>query len=83
MNKIKLYTRDTCFYCNEAKKLLRSAGKEFEEIQIGRDIERGDVLMAFPHHRVLPIVLVNEEVIGSYAELLDYIYPAKGEYVND
>ncbi len=80
---ITLYTREGCYYCNEAKKSLAETGKTFKEIIIGKDVTRDEVIMKFPDQKVLPIVVVNEEVIGTYANLLDYLYPALGDFEND
>lgn len=80
---IEIYTRDGCFYCTQAKKLLVETNKEYVEYVIGKDVTRDDVIAKFPEQKVLPIVLVDGDVIGTYTDLLDYIYPAMTEFENE
>ena len=72
---ISLITRDDCVYCDNAKLLLDNNKRDYTEQKIGVDISREDVVMLFPEYNVLPIVFVDGDPIGGYAELLDHIHP--------
>lgn len=72
---IELITRESCLYCNQAKSLLAEKDMVFKETQIGRDISREEVLQLYPGFKVLPIVVIDNQPIGSWAELLDYVFP--------
>lgn len=71
----QLVTRQDCTYCEQAKSLLAEKSMIFEEIQIGRDITRDEVLAKYPGLKTLPIVIKNDVVLGGWAELLDDMYP--------
>lgn len=72
----KLITRENCSYCTQAKNLLENHGHDFEELEIGVDIERADVVEQYPTQTMLPIVLINGELEGGYVDLLDYLNPS-------
>ncbi len=71
----RLITRENCAYCTKAKSLLEDHGHDFEELEIGVDILRDDVLEQYPTQTMLPIVLINGELEGGYVDLLDYLNP--------
>lgn len=71
----RLITRENCAYCIKAKSLLEDHGHDFEELEIGVDILRDDVLEQYPTQTMLPIVLINGELEGGYVDLLDYLNP--------
>lgn len=75
MTKIVLITRDDCFYCASAKSILTINEKTYTEHRIGVDMTRDDVLRLYPDYHVLPIVIVDDVVLGGYEDLLDYLYP--------
>lgn len=70
-----LVTRADCLYCNQAKALLSEKNLAFDEMQIGKDITREEVLERYPGQKVVPIVIKDGVVLGSWSELLDDIYP--------
>ncbi len=75
MNEVKIITREDCSYCDNAKALLRSKNIEYEELHLGLDITREDVLEKYPTQKLLPVVLIEDELIGGYIELLDWLNP--------
>lgn len=72
---IVLITRAHCPYCEQAKTLLKNENKNWDELMIGENISREEVLDMYPDLAVLPIVVINDAPIGGYNELLDYLYP--------
>lgn len=73
MNRnIVIYTKDDCSYCSRVKKLLTNANWDFKEIKVGRDISREDVKELFPTMKTLPIVVMNDDLLGGYAESKEY-----------
>jgi len=73
--KFKLITRESCSYCDNAKNILQQQNYDYEELLIGKDIERDAVLETWPTQKMLPIVLVDDRLIGGYIELVDYLHP--------
>lgn len=72
-DSIKIITRDECTYCHQAMKLLKSRDIPFEELHIGLDVTREYVLESYPTQKLLPVVLVNDELVGGYTELVEYL----------
>lgn len=75
MSKITLITRDNCVYCVAAKQRLQDRGLEFTEQYIGRDIQREEVLENYPTQKLLPVVLIDDKLIGGFEELDDWLNP--------
>ena len=76
---ITLITREGCSFCVKAKGLLNSEGLAYTETQIGPDISREDVLVAYPSAKLLPIFILDLEYQGSYDELVEWIQKNKNE----
>lgn len=70
MNKIILYTSSFCGYCSAAKSLLEKKGMYFEEVDISSDpLLRKEILDKW-NWRTLPLLIVNNRLIGGYRELV-------------
>jgi glutaredoxin 3 len=67
---IKLYTTDLCAYCNQAKALLDARGYEYEEIDMSRDAEARDELVARTGRFTFPQIVVGDRPVGGFQELL-------------
>lgn len=81
--KIELYTKTGCFYCNQAKTLLKEHNHQYDEFIVGETIDRDEVISRFPNQRTLPIVVIDGELIGSWSELLDWKFPPMKDDSND
>ena len=76
-----VYSKDQCAYCTRAKALLETHGLTFDEIKLGRDIERDALIEAiqyYGHGMTMPMVIVedehgNKERVGGYEELSNYL----------
>lgn len=76
-----VYSKDMCGYCTRAKTLLESNGLPYDEIKLGRDIDRDALLEAieyFGHGRTMPMIISedehgNKERIGGYEELSNFV----------
>ena len=71
MTKVQVYTSTYCPYCHAAKGLLSRKGVEFIEIDLGTDHELRIELVEKHKWRTVPIILINDELIGGYEELVD------------
>ena len=67
--KITVYTRTTCVYCVQVKKLLAMKGKEYQEVNIDDDKDAEKHIVALSGARTVPVVTVtnpdNEETVAS------------------
>jgi glutaredoxin 3 len=71
MKEITIYTTEPCSFCRRVKDLLDARGVPFAEINLSKDpagrlelVERTGML-SFPQ------VIVGEEVLGGFRELID------------
>ena len=71
MAKIRLYTTERCGLCISAKRLLDSEGLPYEEINLARDADGRDELVRQTGMMTFPTILIGDEVIGGFGELLE------------
>ena len=71
LTKIEIYTSTYCPYCHAAKGLLSRKGVEYVEIDLSTDHELRIQLVDKHKWRTVPIILINDELIGGYEELAD------------
>jgi glutaredoxin 3 len=67
--RVTLYTAPLCGYCNAAKRLLTSKGVAFETIDLGGDPAARMALVERTGWRTVPVILVDDALIGGYTEL--------------
>ena len=74
--KVKMYTRNNCKYCTSAKTLLNSKNYSFKEVKVS-DGDTVSVKLALKDktnfYNYYPIIFVNEQFIGGFKELNDYV----------
>jgi glutaredoxin 3 len=59
---IKIYTKTTCPYCDQAKQLLEAFGFEYEAINIEQDPGARTWLLS-EGHRSVPQIYVNDNLL--------------------
>ncbi len=70
MNSIKVYTMESCPYCEAAKKLLGSKGLKFEEVLVGWDDDDTWIrLEKKTGFKTMPQIFIGEKFIGGFNEL--------------
>lgn len=70
MNKVQIYTTSYCPYCIRAKQLLESKGIEYDEVNLDKDPEKKLETMQKLNWRTVPIILIGDELIGGYDQLV-------------
>jgi glutaredoxin 3 len=70
---IVIYSKPNCKYCVAAKNLLTKKEVEYQELKIGEDISRDEFLELFPTAKTVPVITVDEEWIGGFKELNEYV----------
>jgi glutaredoxin 3 len=68
MASVTLYSTDRCPFCIQAKKLLDKRGIPYEEINLARDPDGRDELVARTGMMTFPQLLVGDELIGGFTE---------------
>ncbi|HAH96534.1 MAG TPA: NrdH-redoxin [Firmicutes bacterium] len=72
MSEIKVYTTATCPWCTKVKSYLSDKGLEYQEIDVGRDSESVEEMIALTGQRNVPVTVIDGEVIvGFDREALD------------
>ncbi len=70
MKTVEIYTTPFCGYCHAAKRLLSSKNVSFKEIDVSRDSELRQQMMARANGRhTVPQIFVEETHVGGYDEL--------------
>ena len=67
--KVTIYTKQECFYCNQAKVLLASKNIGFTELKLDSDFTRENLLEMFPSAVSYPVVVVDGFNIGGFTQL--------------
>ena len=69
MPDIVIYTTNYCGYCMRAKSLLKARGLAFREIDVSRDYDKRQQLVAETGRRTVPQIFFDGRSIGGYDEL--------------
>ncbi len=76
MNKIEIYTSQTCPYCVKAKKLLKTLGLEYTETDVSNSFE--EMVTKFEERfnkkvMTIPQIVINGKYVGGFDDL-DILY---------
>lgn len=70
MNTVKIYSTTVCPYCDAAKRLLKSLGVPYEDINLeGQDEERQRLSEANGGWRTVPMIFIGDRFIGGFDDL--------------
>lgn len=70
-NKVEIYTKLYCAYCQRAKDLLHIKGVTFVEHDTTNDRAKAAEMQQRSAHQILPGIFINDALIGSCRELFD------------
>lgn len=68
-----VWSKNACPFCDQAKKLLKLKGIEFEERNISTDWTREQLLEAVPDARMVPQIFLDQQLIGGFTELRKHL----------
>ena len=71
MNKI--YTTQTCPWCQRAKVLLDKEGIAFEEVDVTTDVALQQEMIEKSGRQSVPQIFFGETHIGGYDDLVSYL----------
>jgi len=66
---VKIYTKDYCPYCIQAKSLLNSLNIPFEETDITTTPEIIEELSQKSGFRTVPQIFVGDKCLGGYSDI--------------
>ena len=70
---IEIYSKNNCVFCEQAKQLLKSHGKNFTEYKLDEDFTREILLSKFPEAKTFPVVVIDGFNIGGFQQLQQQI----------
>lgn len=71
--RVTLYTTQFCGYCRAAKSLLDRQGVPVNTIDLTEDPEELMELKRRSGHSTVPLIFLDDELIGGYMELQAFI----------
>ena len=71
MTSVTLYTKDTCPYCINAKRLLDNKGVTYTEISVYdmSSEERAEIAQKTNNYRTVPQIFIGDTFIGGFDNL--------------
>lgn len=69
--KIKIYSKDYCSYCDQAKRFFKEKGLAFEEIDVTKDLELMERIKKETGHKTVPLIFINDRFIGGYSDMME------------
>ena len=70
---INVYSKPNCRFCDQAKALLQIHNLEYNELCVGVDITREQLIELMPLAKSVPQIEVDGIYIGGYKELVRYL----------
>lgn len=75
MNKILVYGRQDCAYCDKTKSYLNSLNQEYQYIDITYwSKDQREELKKKYNIKTVPVILINGKCIGGYDNLIHQLY---------
>ena len=69
--EVVIYSRDNCGYCNRAKIKLQKYNPKIH--MLNKDFTREEFFIKFPNAKTFPQIIINNEHIGGYHELQEWL----------
>ena len=70
---IEIYGKPACPSCTKAKAFVEKRGYKFEYKELDKDFTREDLFETFPTARTFPQIIVGDNKVGGYENMLEYI----------
>ncbi len=70
MNKIIVYSKDICPYCQKAKSLLKRYNLQYEEILVIDDKLKEEMMKKSNGRKTVPQIFVGDTHVGGYDDLV-------------
>ena len=64
--ELKLYSREWCSWCIDAKEYLTQRGYRFTEIDVGRDREAYEEMRELSDQTYVPTLVAGDEVLANF-----------------
>ena len=74
-----MYSKDPCPYCVMAKNFMNERGLPFDEVDLTGRQDEIDRIKNETGWRTVPIIMINDELIGGYTDLKELAESGKLE----
>ncbi len=64
--ELKLYSREWCSWCIDAKDYLTERGYKFQEIDVGQDRQAYEEMKELSDQTYVPTLVAGEEVLANF-----------------
>lgn len=65
-SKIKLFSREWCSWCIDAKEYLTARGYDFSEINVGQDRAAYEEMKELSNQTYVPTLVAGDEVLANF-----------------
>ena len=79
MTKAIIWSNVGCHFCEMAKNLLKQKGIEYEERNLAKEWKIQQLLEVVPNARTVPQIFVDDEYVGGYQDLDEYLQRKSNE----
>ena len=79
MTKAIIWSNVGCHFCEMAKNLLKQKGIEYEERNLAKEWKIQQLLEVVPNARTVPQIFIDDEYVGSYQDLVEYLQRKSNE----
>lgn len=69
--EVTMYTQALCGYCSAARKLLKSKGVEFEEIDVTLNAKRRREMIDRSGRQTVPQIFAGDRHLGGYDDIAE------------
>ena len=66
MKPVSIYTTQTCGYCKMAKEFFQKNNVEFQEFDVGVDLEKRKEMIDKSGQMGVPVIMVGEDMIVGF-----------------
>ena len=66
MSKVTIYSTPTCHFCHMAKDFFKEKGVEFEDFNVGSDLEKRKEMMDKSGQMGVPVILIEDQIIVGF-----------------
>lgn len=66
MKQVKLYSRQYCGWCVDAKEYLKEHGIPFEEVDVGRDAAAKEEMHKLSGQYYVPTIVIDGKVLSNF-----------------
>lgn len=66
MEKVTIYSTNSCHFCHMAKDFFKEKGVEFEDFNVGENLEKRKEMIDKSGQMGVPVILIKDKVIVGF-----------------